>query len=428
LTKAGGGGYTYDLTTDSGKRLSNELNAASKNRFSIESRYRQDEIDFDIEWDESRSLFALKNVVFRAGLLKGGAEAGTMTPAEFEGKPALKVFIPATDYPSPYGDTFDKDYNDLFINARGYPGAKFPPAESDVAWAAWNNADAATKAKIAAAYLERWKFYGEKPKVQDVKDLVRVIDADLEDGPWRSLFEMACTRVGIDPYYYFTIGVKDVSGAAGTEKKSSAAGGGGSKGAPAKAAGGEKVTLSAADLKRFNIFLSNFTEQSFYDFDVKTGGDDELIHLGGGGASLDLIRFGIYHNYINYAKSRIGKCKTKNCEWGPYTLDGKHVVETVKKYFDLGLKNASATESDPPFYFDGKLYHFDEWAALSEGTYYADTKEIVKESGGVLRAKGEIYNVKNTKDRPATFEATAKPYKYGGKNTWAILSFAVNWK
>jgi hypothetical protein len=153
-----------------------------------------------------------------------------------------------------------------------------------------------------------------------------------------------------------------------------------------------------------------------------------LNHLGGDPANLDLIRFGIYHNYINYAKSRIEKCKTKNCEWGPYTLDGKHVVDTVKKYFDLSLKNASATESDPSFFFDGKLYHFDKLAGLEDGTYYADTKEIVKEGGGVLRARGEIYNVKNKKDRPATFEATARPYKFGGKDTWAILSFAVSWK
>jgi hypothetical protein len=205
------------------------------------------------------------------------------------------------------------------------------------------------------------------------------------------------------------------------------------KNAPAQTnAGPVKVTMSAADLKRFNTFLSNFTEQGFTDFDLEpeSGDDDDgLLHLGGDPQDANLIHFGILHNYINNFKSRVAKCRTKDCEWGPYTIDGKHVAESVKKYFGLDLKNASVTESDPPFYFDGKLYHFFEFVAWEfEDTYYADAKEITKESGNILRAKGELYNVKNNKDRPATFEATAKPYKWGGRDTWAILSFRADWK
>jgi hypothetical protein len=151
-----------------------------------------------------------------------------------------------------------------------------------------------------------------------------------------------------------------------------------------------------------------------------------LIHLGGADSYPDLIRFGILHNYINNFNSRVTRCETKTCEWGPYQIDGKYVVESVKKYFDLNLKNASVTDSDPPYYFDGKFYHFNEW---DDGdTYYADAKEIVEEGGEVLRIKGEIYNKKNGKDRPATFEATVKPFKFGGKDTWAILSFKTDWK
>ena len=192
-----------------------------------------------------------------------------------------------------------------------------------------------------------------------------------------------------------------------------------------------KVKMSAADLKRFNTFLSNFTEQGFTNFSVGSPGeedeDDGMPYLGGDPSDPDLIRFGIFHNFINNFKSRVAKCGTKDCEWGSYTMDGKHVAESVKKYFGLDLKNASVTESDPPFYFDGKLYHFDGF--IDDGdTYYADAKDITRTNGGVLLARGEIYNVKNNKDRPATFEATARPYKWQGRDTWAILSFNAEWK
>jgi len=74
------------------------------------------------------------------------------------------------------------------------------------------------------------------------------------------------------------------------------------------AASGSKKGFSAAELKRMSTFLSNFTELGFMDFDaeVLTNEDDPA----------DMIRFGIWHNYINNYKSRIARCKKKNCEWG----------------------------------------------------------------------------------------------------------------
>jgi hypothetical protein len=185
-----------------------------------------------------------------------------------------------------------------------------------------------------------------------------------------------------------------------------------------------KMKPSAAELKRMSTFLSNFTELDFMDFDIEADGSDELLHMGAPDAAPDLIRFGIRHNYINNYKSRIALCKTKNCEYGSLVVDGKHVAESVKKYFDLVLKNQSVLESDPPSYFDGKLYHFE--GADGEATYYADVKEVFKD-GNVLRMTGELYNIDDKKDRPAAFEATAKPYKFGGKDTWAILSLTTEW-
>ena len=177
--------------------------------------------------------------------------------------------------------------------------------------------------------------------------------------------------------------------------------------------------FTAQQLKLMSTFLSNVTEQGFYDFDVKKSDDDDTLHLGGDPSNPDLIRFGIRHNYINNFKSRIRKCTKKNCEYGSLTIEGKFVAESVKKYFDIDLKNASVEDSDPPYHFDGKFYHFE--GADGEAVYYAEVKEATKE-GDIVRMTGEIYNAEDKDDRPYAFEATAKPYKWNGKDTWVILS------
>ncbi|MDR1481890.1 MAG: hypothetical protein LBI74_04630 [Synergistaceae bacterium] len=185
-----------------------------------------------------------------------------------------------------------------------------------------------------------------------------------------------------------------------------------------------KMKPSASELKKMSTFLSNFTEQGFMVFDIEADGADEPLHLGAPDAVSDLIRFGIRHNYINNFKSRVAKCETKDCQYGSLVIDGKYVAESVKKYFDLDLKNQSAMEGDPPYFYDGKLYHFE--GADGEATYYAQVKEVFKD-GNVLRMTGELYNADDESERPAVFEATAKPYKFGGKETWAILSMNVIW-
>ena len=185
---------------------------------------------------------------------------------------------------------------------------------------------------------------------------------------------------------------------------------------PARAdAGG----FGTAELKRMGTFLSNFTELGFLDFDVEKSGGDETLHLGAPENAADLIRFGIRHNYVNNFKSRIKPCPVKGCKHGSLVMDAKFAAESVRKYFDLDLKHRSVADADPPFHFDGKLYHFE--GADGEATYYAEVKRAVRE-GGVIRMTGEIYNAEDKNDRPFTFVAAAKPHKWNGKDTWAILS------
>jgi len=176
---------------------------------------------------------------------------------------------------------------------------------------------------------------------------------------------------------------------------------------------GTSYAASAAELKLMSTFLSNFTELGFMNFKAKefTNEDDPA----------DMIRFGIWHNYINNYRSRIKNCNVKGCKWGSLTIEGKFVTESIKKYFDVNYtKLAGVTESDPPYYYDGKLYHFE--GADGEAVYYARVDKADKNSSGWIVMTGEVYNANDKDDKLGAFEAVAKPYKYGGKDTWAIIS------
>ena len=171
--------------------------------------------------------------------------------------------------------------------------------------------------------------------------------------------------------------------------------------------------FKAAELKLMSTFLSNFTEQGFFDFDAK-----EITNPD---SPADMIRFGIRHNYINNYKSRIAPCKIKDCPYGGLVIEGKYVTESIKKYFDYDYKKlASVTESDPPYHYDGKLYHFA--GADGEAVYYARVDKAEKKTSGQIVMTGELYNADDKDDILGTFEALAKPHKFGGKDTWAILS------
>ena len=187
-------------------------------------------------------------------------------------------------------------------------------------------------------------------------------------------------------------------------------------------AAAKPLDLGAAELKKMSTFLSNFTELGYYGFDVGEDGSDGLLHMKSEEGLAELIRFGVWHNYVNNFKSRVKRCADKNCPYGSLTIDGKSVAETVKKYFDVDLKNRSVEGSD--LHYDGKLYHFE--GADGESVYYAQVKEVFEEAG-MLRMTGDVYNVEDESDRPATFEAWVTP-KTKQRNRYTILSLETQWK
>ena len=183
------------------------------------------------------------------------------------------------------------------------------------------------------------------------------------------------------------------------------------------------------EIKRMGIFISNFTEQGLFEFDIYDGSDDEggrLMHLGYSENMPELVRFGIQHNVINNPKSTIKKCTRKNCPYGDSVMSAKSVANAVKKYFDMDIENVDSRGDYPEFHFDGTNYHFNRPEWTPERVYYADVQDVER-SRNIITMRGEIYDLHNKKDRPASFEAKAKPYKWNNKDTWAIISLVVDW-
>ena len=164
---------------------------------------------------------------------------------------------------------------------------------------------------------------------------------------------------------------------------------------------------SSTEMARMGTFISNFTELGMYDIDIDTITSEELVH------------FGVWHNYINNRNSRVKRCSKKKCPYGELVIDKKYVAESVRKYFDVVLEHAS-TEDE---HYDGKVYHF---AAADGVPDYADVQEVSR-NGNVITMRGEVYSSGVGEEKVASFIARAKPYKFKGKNTWAILSLKTQW-
>jgi hypothetical protein len=232
------------------------------------------------------------------------------------------------------------------------------------------------------------------------------------------------------------------------------------------------ISISSDDLKQMGEFLSIFTKLGFMEFSIKDITNDAksqsnvieaaLVTRREGvdkptstkvsmpiaseaswhfppennetyvlnatlyeATSADIIRFGIWHNYINNPK-RIAKCRVKNCEWGSLSIRGKFVTEVIKEYFGIeNIKLASITESEPHYYYDGTSYHFEGFDC--EIVYYARVDEAYWDMDGRIIMKGELYNAKDKDDILGKFEAAAKPHKFGKKKTWALISIKTDY-
>ena len=175
---------------------------------------------------------------------------------------------------------------------------------------------------------------------------------------------------------------------------------------------GAAFGASPSELKRMSTFLSNFTELWMMNFHVDDLSDGELAH------------FGIWHNYMNNYRTRVKDCPNENCPYGSLVIDKTYVAESVRKFFNREIRHQSVPdESYKEGHYDGKkYYHFE--GADGEHRFYARVYEAEKR-GNIIIMRGETYEPEHGSEG-STFTARAKPYKYNGKNTWAILSLEVD--
>ena len=103
-------------------------------------------------------------------------------------------------------------------------------------------------------------------------------------------------------------------------------------------------------------------------------------------------------------------------------MDAKTVAASVRKYFDLPVEHEDAVDKYGQVYpYRKGTYYFH--AASGEEVIYADVQSVSKK-GKVITMRGELYNLESRRDVRGTFVATAKPHKWNGKDTWAILSMS----
>lgn len=177
--------------------------------------------------------------------------------------------------------------------------------------------------------------------------------------------------------------------------------------------------FSAKEMKKMSRFLSNFTELRMFNVNAK-----EMLNAQ---HPEEMIKFGIWHNYRNNFKSRIKHCTDKNCKWGSLTIDGAYVQESLKRYFDYAPAKMSSVERDgQAYHWDGRRYHFD--GADGEATYYASVAKVERSADGLVHMSGVLYNVDDRNDVLGTFTALARPHKWKGRDTWALLELKTTMK
>ena len=200
---------------------------------------------------------------------------------------------------------------------------------------------------------------------------------------------------------------------------------------------GAAFGASRKQMKSLSVFLSNFTEAGLFNFDIRaenSDDDDGLLHLGMPENVTELVRFGIVHNLINNSKTRIRKCRIKNCESGSLTIERKYVAESVRKYFGLELDamDLSVIDEDTSavFSYDGKLFHFAADSFRDPGNdavYYAEVQDV--DSGERYTAvSGYVYDSKRTTNERGTFSAMVIPSKWQGKDSWLIIRMSTEWE
>lgn len=170
--------------------------------------------------------------------------------------------------------------------------------------------------------------------------------------------------------------------------------------------------FSAAQMKKMGVFLSNFTELGLCDIDSRDFLDPQHPER--------MIRFGIWHNYVNNYKSRIRACAVRGCPWGGLTLDGAYVTESIRRYFGYMFTAHGDVQNDHiRCHYDGTRYHFD--GADGEAVYHVRVKEAETGADGLVHMRGELYLLDDASQSGGVCTAAAQPAEWKGKPSWTLV-------
>ncbi len=176
---------------------------------------------------------------------------------------------------------------------------------------------------------------------------------------------------------------------------------------------------SDKQLKAMGLFLSNFTELGFMNVSTQEMADPENYP--------NIIRFGVWHNYINNFKSRIENAPEGSREKGDLRIKAAWVEESVRKYFGLKIEaNTSVDQSDPPYLYEKGYFYF--WGADGEAAWYARVKEALNPEKGLWELSGEVYNADDPEEILGDFQATIKEALWNQKQTYVLLNMSTEFR
>ncbi|MEN1986165.1 hypothetical protein [Paenibacillus hubeiensis] len=165
----------------------------------------------------------------------------------------------------------------------------------------------------------------------------------------------------------------------------------------------KKVDLSSSESKKLGVFLSNFTELQLFKFDAKKINNS------------DLIRFGVWHNYINNFNSRISSSN------GKLYITKSSVETSILKYFNIKFSNHRSVLN---LKYNGKGYTFD--GADGERVFYVQVDELYDMGSNNYRVYGHLYDPDYPNDDLVSrVDAIVKKVKKGKEYRYVLTQLSV---
>jgi len=162
---------------------------------------------------------------------------------------------------------------------------------------------------------------------------------------------------------------------------------------PEPSYGGAEVIMTADELTNLNIFISNFIEAYFTEYDTVYTSERELIH------------FAYMHNWINYWE------RMEYAEGGGISyegIDGSYITTIIKRFFN---RDVSLYSFDSYIYQNGWLY---SPAADGEAfSNFAQVYRVERDSSGAYVAYFEECQPVEVQDSPSS-EMYAPSYTWSG--------------